>query len=235
MKLFESKGAKRLLLILLILIILVVGAYAIAHGNAFFSRSAFRTILRFIRSYGSFSPLAVIFLIMLSTAIPPLPLPIPLVEIVAGLIFGFWQGFLIVWLSQILSSILAFSLSRYFGGKLFGTVLNNHIWNLYQKFLHKRGPLAVFIIRATMAAPFNVISYLAGLTQMKLGEFSGATTLGVVPEAVLFTFIGSKLRIFRFNLSNVLILVVILGVLGWLLTLVTMKILQPKIKSEVKS
>lgn len=197
--------------------------WLIIQGQHFFNRRAIRQEQSLINSFGNFSALAVIFLMLISTAIPPLPLPIPLIEITSGLVFGFWGGFILVWASQILSSTLAFFMARYFGKRLFGGILKSHIWDYYRKLLARRGKLAVFIIRATLAAPFNVISFLSGLTEMKPLGFIGATALGTLPEAILFSLIGAQLKNVHIRLWYLFIAITILGSLGTLGTFLLLR------------
>ncbi len=172
-----------------------------------------------IGSFGILSPLVVIFLVFLSTIIPPLPLPVPLIEIASGALFGFGYGFFIVWISQMISSLIAFKAARALSKRFFGRFLNNKIWNSYRTFISKKGALAVFIIRLTLAAPFNIISYLSGLTDMKTGRFLLATALGTIPEALIFSFVGSELRNIHIRLWYLFIAIIILGVMGTIATI----------------
>ena len=130
----------------------------IINSKHYFSRRSIRDLRVLISSYGTLAPLAVFFLILLSTVIPPLPLPVPLVEVASGVLFGFWGGFVVTWLSQIGSSMVAFVISRLFRKSFIGRFLNTKILSAYKDFLEKRGATAVFITRATMAAPFNITS-----------------------------------------------------------------------------
>ncbi len=224
---FSNKKIRRLMTGLAIIITLAVLIYIIVQGRHYFSRRGIIRLQSFITPYGSFSPLVIVLLIVLSTVIPPLPLPIPLIEMAAGLMFGFWQGCLLVWFSQILSSILAFGITRFIGKRLFNKFLNNHFLLLYQRYIHKKGPLAIFITRATMSAPFNIVSFLAGLTQMSTLSFSTATTLGTIPESLLYPFIGSIIRHVRLKLWYIFIIVVILGAVGPIFTYFMIKRLEP--------
>jgi len=201
--------------------------YLIIRGRRYFSRRNIRQMQNVINSYGSWSPVAIIFLIVISTAIPPLPLPIPLIEMAAGLIFGFGEGFLLVWISQIIGSVAAFIMTRMIGKSIFRRILENRIFNFYRRYIHHKGPLAIFTIRATMASPFNVVSFLAGLTQMHVAEFTAATVLGTIPESVLFSYIGSLLQHTRLRLWYIFILTVVLGAVGPILMYVESKYLNP--------
>jgi uncharacterized membrane protein YdjX (TVP38/TMEM64 family) len=110
--------------------------------------------------------------------------------------------------------------------------LNNRLFNFYKDYIHKNGPRAIFICRLTLAAPFNIVSYLAGLTQMNIISFSLATILGTIPEAALFTFVGSILKHTRLRLWYIFILAVIIGSAGTILMFLMMKLLQSRFGSK---
>ncbi len=225
------KYRRRWLLIVVAIIAVAVLIYVILHGQHYFNRRTIRQLQTIINSYGQLSPLAVVLLITMSTVIPLLPLPVPLVEVAAGLVFGLWPGFLLIWASQIISSLVAFYISRHFGlriSKLFGSVFNNKIGNFYRQYLRHGGAVAVFIIRATMAAPFNIISYFAGLTEMPVTTFVIATALGTLPESFLFAFIGTALRYIHFKLWYLFLFLVLIGLVGFGLSFMMMKLLKPK-------
>lgn len=215
-----NKKARKIVTIIAIIIVVGALTYIILHGRHYFSHRNIRSIQSLIKSYGYLSPLIVMFLIFLSTAIPPLPLPIPLIEITAGLMFGFLPGFMFVWISQIGSSLFAFGISRLIGKHFFKKIVNNHIFDPYTHYIREKGSMAVFVIRTTMAAPFNIISFLAGLTQMHVFDFTVATAFGTILESAFYVYIGTLLRSTRLRLWYVFILVVVLGAAPLLILLI---------------
>lgn len=223
----EQKN-RRWLIPVLVTVILIVAAFLLINGEGTLSRSSIRFIRVILHSFGNLSPLVVVFLVTLSTIVPPLPLPIPVVEIAAGIAFGFMPGFLIVWISQIISSLIAFHLSRKLGQRLFGAILGTHLLDAYRSYLTHRGAWAVFYIRLILAAPFNVISFMAGLSQMKSTKFILATALGTIPEALLFTYLGSQIRTIRPNLWYISAALIILGAFGLIVMLTMNKTLDKK-------
>lgn len=228
---FRNKKYKRYLLILLIALFVAVSIYLFLHGSNNFNHRGLRKIHHFIQSFGIFSPIIIIFLIFLSTAIPPLPLPVPLIELVAGVTLGFYEGAFIVWVSQIGSSVLAFYIAKYFKKRFFGeSILKDRRWDVYRSYLNKKGAFAIFLIRFVMGAPFNIISYLAGLTQITILNFIIATALGTIPESLLYTFLGSQIRTFHISLVFLSLIVIIIGTLGFIFTLILMFLLRERIK-----
>jgi uncharacterized membrane protein YdjX (TVP38/TMEM64 family) len=226
----SNKKIRKILLVLAIIIGVAVLVYCIIQGRHYFNRRGIRQMQTVINSYGSWAPIAIILLIVISTMIPPLPLPIPLIEMAAGLIFGLGEGFLLVWIGQIIGSIGAFIMTRMIGKSIFKRLLENKIFNFYRQYIHKKGPLAIFTVRATMASPFNVVSFLAGLTDMKLLNFSIATVLGTIPESFLFSFVGSLLQSMKLRIWYIFILTVLLSAIGPVLMYLESKYLNPKAK-----
>ncbi len=178
-----------------------------------------------ISSFGYLAPLAVIFLIFVSTMIPPLPLPIPVIEIAAGLLFGFWKGMAISWIGEIVSSSCAFYFSKIFGKPIVKYLVKHPVFNFHRYSLQRRGAISVFLTRITLINHFNVISFMAGLTSISFVSFLIATSLGILPETILFPFIGSMFRTSEFNLGYILGLVFLIAGIGMVSVLVLLEFL----------
>jgi uncharacterized membrane protein YdjX (TVP38/TMEM64 family) len=58
------------------------------------------------------------------------------------------------------------------------------------RWLERWGPHAVFLTRLAPGISFDGISYAAGLTSISFRRFVVATTLGVIPETLLFAYLG---------------------------------------------
>lgn len=74
---------------------------------------------------------------------------------------------------------------------------------------------AVFAARLVPGVSFDVISYAAGLTRMRFGGFVVATTLGVMPQTFLYSFLGRQAPEYV-GLFFVTTAVVIAGFVGYL-------------------
>ncbi len=210
---------KRLIVIITIIVVTILLILLLGGQRRFYRRSI-RDIESSIRSLGTFSPFAVITLATISTLIPPLPLPVPLIEIASGLVFGFWYGFLLNWAAQIVSSLLAFYAARYFERRLLKRFTKYRFLLFYKDYLKKSGATAVFTTRALMASPFNVVSFLAGITSMNVFSFLVATILGTIPESAFYAFIGSLIKTTRFKLVYVFAFALIVAGIGLITTCV---------------
>lgn len=184
----------------------------------FFTLRGFRVLRQSISSYGLFAPVVIIGLILAGTIVPFLPLPDPLIELAAGFLFGAFEGFVIVWVAQMIASLAAFLLAKRLRGSVLKRFLGNKMWEGYRDFINDKGVLAVLVSRLTMSAPFNITSYFAGLTDMGWTKFALATAFGIIPESLLFSFVGSQLRILRSDLWLIFGSVAIVAVIGFATT-----------------
>lgn len=211
-----TKRQRITLLVLGVIGIAILGYWAsplIAQATSFSSDDLER-VKQFIQSFGILGPLVVILLMVLKTALPPVPIPVFLILIANALVFGFWAGLFTAWIAHIAAALYAFYFSRILGEHRVRRLLRNRGWEHYDLLLGKRGPYIVFVMRLLMITPFNIISYLSGLTPMSPLAYTIATALGVIPEVVLLTYLGERLEEFEINLFYFLEIVTVLGVLG---------------------
>jgi len=110
--------------------------------------------------------------------------------IIAGWLFGFWRGIVLVNLGLTAAAILSFWLTRYifrdavaarFGPRL--TRANDAI--------DRDGANYLFIARV-LHTPFCLTNYLMGATRIRLRGFWWATQLGVLPANLVYVYAGAQ-------------------------------------------
>ena len=196
-----------------VVVTLVAAIYGLVNGRKYFSNRTLRQVGTEIKTFGIWSPLVIFSLMLLAALVPPLPIPMPFLEISAGIIFGFWPGAVLILISQIASAIACFSLSKRIGRMFVEKIVNLPVFAFFKQFIEKKGALAVFVFRATMSCPFN-ISYFSGLISMDSNNFFWASALGSIPETTLFVYIGTLIsQRVRFRLWYVFIILLILNYL----------------------
>ena len=140
-KFLKNKNVRTILKIVGIIIGIILVIVLIFAGRRYFTRRGIRQIQRFATSYGVFSPFIIFFLIFISNVIPPLPIPTPLVEMASGYLYGLLPSFILVWLSQIISSVAAYAIAKYIGKRLFKKILKNPVVAFFQKYCKNRARL----------------------------------------------------------------------------------------------
>jgi uncharacterized membrane protein YdjX (TVP38/TMEM64 family) len=137
----------------------------------------------YLRSFGVWAPVVSALLVQVQAVVAPLP-SFPLMY-ANGLLFGTWWGGLLSWVSILLSAVLCFGLARLCGRPLVERFVSAATLAWADRHLARYGPLAVFIGRLAPVTSFDLLSYAAGLTRMRLGAFCLATGVGMAPAVFL--------------------------------------------------
>ncbi len=142
-----------------------------------------------IRKAGWMAPVAFGALMIVGILFAPIPTsPLTLMSVK---LFGLGGGLLLSLTCATLGAVAAFSIARRLGAKFL------HQYPQFQKFQRVLPPetsaYAVFMLRLPPSPTFDAVSYLAGLTSMKLWQFSLATFLGMIPVTSALCIVGDVL------------------------------------------
>lgn len=147
-----------------------------------------------VRELGVAGPLLIVALMTLAIVMSPIPsAPIALA---AGAAYGHWWGTLWVAIGSEAGALIAFSLARFVGGPgLRGWLARQSAATFLHHFLRSQNALtaAVFASRLLPFLSFDVISYAAGATPLKLWRFAAATLAGILPASFLLAHFGDEL------------------------------------------
>ncbi len=164
--------------------------YSYASKGIVFSlmKSDTSTVISFVHSFGFFAAVIFVLLVILEVVLAPIP-PLAL-YIVAGLLFGGFLGGCLTLLGNLIGAFIDFIVARNFGRGLVETKVPEKLRHKFDKFFEKHGGLAIFILRINPLTTSDLVSYLSGLTKMKLRTFLVATGLGLIPMIFLQTYFG---------------------------------------------
>ena len=166
-----------------------------------------------IQSYGSIGLMSVM---IIQTIIAPIPseamimfsgaIGIKLFDIV---IFG--------GIGLIIGSVIAFYIAR-IGGKPIIIKLVGEKWvNRLDKWVEKNGIKAIIVTRLIPVIPFDLISYMAGITSLDFKYYLLATILGSFPRTFILAVIGVVAKEILNVIGIGLELTIILGIIGFII------------------
>ena len=145
-------------------------------------------IQNYIASLGPYGPL--IFIVAKASTIVFAPLAGAPIYLLAGPLFGFYEGFVYVLIGDIVGSTIAFYLSRMYGRKLINLFFPNNGGKTFNKILSYLGNWKGIVYARIVFFTFqDLISYAAGLTKISYISFISASIVaGVIPIALLVAF-----------------------------------------------
>lgn len=210
---------------LVFLIILVAIAVFLLNKYNFLKGLGPNEIKEYIQGKGAMAP--IIYVVIL-TLLPLLLFPDSVLVIAGGMVFGLWEGVVLTSIGSLLGGIIAFLISRVLGNGVVKKLIKRDIV-MFDNKGNQSAFFLILILRLIPLFPFKVVSYSAGLTDMKLRDFSLATVIGSLPGIIVYTNLGdktTKLGTTDFYISIVLV------VLLFAASLIFKRVLQRKEKDE---
>jgi len=111
--------------------------------------------------------------------------------ICGGAAFGLLIGWLVGALGSVVAAFIGFYISRKGGRTVAVRFVGERGIEFADNWFNRWGVWAVLLGRIAPFIPFDVISYSAGLTQMKFRSFIIPTVIGTLPRALFYAFLGS--------------------------------------------
>lgn len=142
----------------------------------------------FIQKKGILAPIVYVLLLSL---LPLLLFPDSVLVIAGGMLFGLVRGTILTSIGSLIGGVIAFLISRAFGSKVVRKITKKDLV-LFEKYKGYSGFFIILLLRLIPLFPFKVVSYSAGLTDMKLRDFCLATVIGSLPGIIVYTNLGDK-------------------------------------------
>jgi uncharacterized membrane protein YdjX (TVP38/TMEM64 family) len=148
------------------------------------------------------------------------PIPSAPIALVSGAIYGHTWGTVYIVIGALTGAIIAFFIARLVGREVAGRFTGNisvPSWIGSQNSMM----VTVLLSRLVPFISFDLVSYGAGLTSIKLWRFSVATLIGLMPASFLLAHFGSEMTAdnlnksmsYVFGIGILIILPVVLGLI----------------------
>ena len=181
---FESLRRHWVWLRLALLLVLLIAAAAIALLVDLPNTAEVRAL---VDRSGVVAPVVFVVLYALVTLAP---LPKNVLSALAGAVFGFAYGSLLVYLAALLGAGVAFGLGRTLGRDAVEGLTGGKAARV-DALLARRALVAVIGARLIPVLPFTAINYSAGLTAIRFRDFALGTAIGIIPGTMAYVALGS--------------------------------------------
>jgi uncharacterized membrane protein YdjX (TVP38/TMEM64 family) len=184
----------------------LVLAAATAFGVAYLLSSEFRTevdraagilyrgdvagLRDYILSFGAWAPVVSALLMIFQALVAPLPAFV--LTFANGLAFGgFWGGLLSL-SSAAVAAAISFWIARALGRGPVEALMGKAGLESADRWFERWGAYAVLVARLIPILSFDVISFAAGLTQIRFLRFFAATVVGAAPATFVYSYLGER-------------------------------------------
>ena len=178
-------------LIFLILIVILIPLYLYFYQQDFLMRFRdFNDIVSFLERYKLQS--IPIYIILQIAQIVISVLPGQFFQLAAGYLYTFWPALLFSCIGAFLGTTITFWLAKVLGSDFVHIFFEKDKTEDYVKRLNsKKAYTIVFLLYAIPGIPKDVVSYAAGLSEMKYKPFIILSTIGRIPGMMGSIIIGS--------------------------------------------
>nr|WP_187254483.1 TVP38/TMEM64 family protein [Alkalicoccus halolimnae] len=145
----------------------------------------------FIEYAGWFAPF---LYIIIYTFRPLILFPASILSLAGGLLFGPAAGTVLILIGATAGAALSFIIARKLGKNIAGKEWTGRAAEL-QRQLTEHGFVYVVLIRLVPVFNFDFISYLCGISKLRIKAFIFGTFIGIIPGAFAYSFLGSSLII----------------------------------------
>jgi uncharacterized membrane protein YdjX (TVP38/TMEM64 family) len=118
-------------------------------------------------------------------------LPVFLMTIGAGMVFGFLPGIAVVWVGATAGSAAAFLIARYFArDRVVRATAGNPKFEALDRAVGEKGWKIVFLLRLSVVVPYVFSNYVYGVTAIRFWPYLAASAVGMIPVIALYVGLG---------------------------------------------
>lgn len=119
------------------------------------------------------------------------PTPASVLTILAGALFGLFEGVLLAWLGALLGAVGGFAIGRRLGRPAVDRLLGGRLAQADRVLAHHGLP-AVLAVRLVPVFPFTPLNYAAGLVGVRFRHYLLGSALGMLPGATAYAAVGAS-------------------------------------------
>jgi len=181
---------KNWIIILIILFLCLIFYYSYSSKGIIYSiiSSDSDSLLEYLISFGNFSYIIFIFLVILEVILAPIP-PIALYAL-GGALFGAFLGGVLTLIGNLIGALIAFWIARKIGRGFIEKRIDSSARKKFDNFAEKYGGFSLFLLRINPLTTSDIFSYLSGLSKMKISKFIIGTGLGLTPMIFVQAYFG---------------------------------------------
>lgn len=177
-------------IILIILLLCLIFFYSYYSRGIIYSisNSDQASVINFIDSFGVFSYVIFILIVILEVVLAPIPALA--LYVAGGALFGTFLGGTLTLIGNLIGALIAFWIARRLGRNFVEKKVNPVARRKFDDFAEKYGGFSLFLLRINPFTSSDLFSYLSGLSKMKIKTFILGTGLGLLPMIFAQAYFG---------------------------------------------
>lgn len=176
-----------------------IGAVAVVIGvlaAALTQLPLVRWVQAIVDDMRALGPAGAVAYVLVYAALATVSFPASVLTMGAGFAYGPVGGLLVASPASLLSAALSFWLAeRFLRRRVERTIQASRRLRAIERAVSEQGFRVVFLIRLSPVVPFALTNYSLGVTRIRFWRYVGASFLGMLPGAFLYSYLGSTLEV----------------------------------------
>lgn len=185
----KARRAWPKLLGLAIWLMLLVAYWQYTRANGITPLESVQRLVEFMGSSGA----GVLVYILVYMLRPVLFFPATLLTLAGGYLYGPFLGVVVVVVASNLSSMVAYTIGRFFGAGVLDQSSDSGVLQHYAERMRRNSFETVLIMRFIFL-PYDLVSYFSGFLRIRWQGFLLATALGSIPGTIAFVLFGASIE-----------------------------------------
>jgi uncharacterized membrane protein YdjX (TVP38/TMEM64 family) len=145
----------------------------------------------YLLSFGAWAPVIAGLIMIFQAVVAPIPAFVP--ALANGLLFGAFWGTLLTWSTSVAGGLICFYIARALGRPAVERLVSHRAMRSVDRFFERYGNNSVLIARLIPLFSFSAISYVSGVTSIRLRGYFWATAIGILPGTIVFCVLGDNM------------------------------------------
>jgi len=185
----KARRAWPKLLGLAIWLALLAAYWHYVRSNGITPLESVQRLVEFMASSGA----GVLVYILVYMLRPVLFFPATLLTLAGGYLYGPFLGVVVVVVASNLSSMIAYTIGRFFGAGVLDQSSDSGVLQHYAERMRRNSFETVLIMRFIFL-PYDLVSYFSGFLRIRWQGFLLATALGSIPGTIAFVLFGASIE-----------------------------------------
>lgn len=164
-----------------------------------------------VQSYGQ---IGLTIVMIVQTLIAPIPSEALLMF--AGAVMKIYDVVIFGGLGLIVGSAIAFYIAKRGGRPIVVKIIGEKWTRLMDDWVSRNGTKAILLTRIVPIIPFDLVSYVSGITPIKFHNYFIATIVGAIPRTLFLAYVGSVLGGVFVSFGGTIEIIFAVGVIGFI-------------------
>jgi len=145
------------------------------------------------------------------------PIPSEALLIFAGAVMNLYDVLIFGGMGLIIGSVIAFYIAKRGGRPLVVKIIGEKWTKTMDEWVSRNGTKAILFTRVVPIIPFDLVSYVSGITPIKFRNYAVATVIGAIPRVLFLAYAGSLFSSFFISLGGTIEIIFALGIVAFVI------------------